>query len=104
MRVNITNVYANPSSNTILPTAPENIKFQELPAAESIILVPSVQNVPLLPRTVHMAVPDTTPAAVVLPASLIPTAMFPPSPVPMAVRLITAVRSVLLVMVILTVT
>ncbi len=60
---------ASPNSNIILLIAPENIKFQELPAAESIILVPSVQNVPLLPRTVHMAVPDTIPAAVVHPAN-----------------------------------
>ena len=94
MRVNITNVYASPSSNTILLTVRENMKYRELPAAESIILVPSVQNVPLLPRTVHMAVPDTTPAAVVLLASPTPIVMFPPSLVLMAVRLITVVQSV----------
>ena len=41
-----------------------------------------------------MAVPDTTPVTVVLPASPIPTVMFPTSPAPMAVRLTTAVRSV----------
>ena len=40
-----------------------------------------------------MAVPDTTPVTVVLPASPIPTVMFPTSPAPMAVRLTTAVRS-----------
>ena len=40
-----------------------------------------------------MAVPDTIPAAVVLPASLIPTVTFPTSPAPMDVRLTTAVRS-----------
>ena len=36
-----------------------------------------------------MAVPDTTPVTGVLPASPIPTVMFPTSPVPMAVRLTT---------------
>ena len=40
-----------------------------------------------------MAVPDTTPVTVVLPASPIPTVTFPTSPAPMAVRLTTAVRS-----------
>ena len=40
-----------------------------------------------------MAVPDTIPAAVVLPASLIPTVTFPTNPAPMAVRLTTVVRS-----------
>ena len=85
---------ASPNSNIILLIAPENIKFRELPAAESIILVPSVQNVPLRPRTVHMAVPDTIPAAVVLLASPIPIVMFPPSTALMAVHLITVVQSV----------
>ena len=41
-----------------------------------------------------MAVPDTTPVTVVLPASPIPTVTFPTSPAPMAVRLTIAVRSV----------
>ena len=41
-----------------------------------------------------MAVPDTTPVTVVLPASPIPTVTFPTSPAPMAVRLTTVVRSV----------
>ena len=40
-----------------------------------------------------MAVPDTIPAAVVLPASLIPTVTFPTSPAPMAVLLTTVARS-----------
>ena len=40
-----------------------------------------------------MAVPDITPVTVVLPASPIPTVMFPTSPAPMAVRLTTAVQS-----------
>ena len=69
MTESTTPVPANPSSNIILPTAPEKTNPVGLPAAESIILVPSVQNVPLLPRTVHMAVPDTIPAAVVHPAN-----------------------------------
>ena len=41
-----------------------------------------------------MAVPDTTPVTVVLPASPILTVTFPTSPAPMAVRLTTVVRSV----------
>ena len=41
-----------------------------------------------------MAVPDTTPVTVVLPAKPTPTVTFPTSPVPMAVRLTTAVQSV----------
>ena len=40
-----------------------------------------------------MAVPDTTPVTVVLPASPIPTVTFPTSPAPMAVLLTTVVRS-----------
>ena len=40
-----------------------------------------------------MAVPDTTPVTVVLPASPILTVTFPTSPAPMAVRLTTVVRS-----------
>ena len=58
------------------------------------MLVPSATNVALRPRTVHMAVPDTIPAAVVLIASPIPIVMFPPSPALMAVQLITVVQSV----------
>ena len=41
-----------------------------------------------------MAVPDTTPVTVVLPASPIPTVTFPTSPAPMAVLLTTVARSV----------
>ena len=40
-----------------------------------------------------MAVPDTTPVTVVLPASPIPIVTFPTSPAPMAARLTTVVRS-----------
>ena len=87
-------MYANPSSNTILPTVRENMKYRELPAAVTTTAVPFVPNVPSLLKTVLTDVPDTTPVTVVLPASPIPTVMFPTSPVPMAVRLTTVVRNV----------
>ena len=79
MRVNITNVYASPSSNTILPTVRENMKYREPPAAVTTTAVPFVPNVPSRLKTVPMAVPDTTPVTVVPPASLIPTVTFPTS-------------------------
>ena len=79
MRVNITNVYANPSSNTILPTVRENMKYRELPAAVTTTAVPFVPNVPSLLKTVLTDVPDTTPVTVVPPASPIPTVTFPTS-------------------------
>ena len=94
MRVNITNVYANPSSNTILPTAPENMKYREPPAAVTTTAVPFVRNVPSPLKTVLTDAPDTTPVTVVPPASLIPTVTFLTSPAPMAVRLTTVVQSV----------
>ena len=94
MRVNITNVYASPSLNTILPTVRENMKYREHPAAVTTTAVPFGPNVRFLPRAVHMAVPNTTPVTGVPPASLIPTVTFPTSPAPMAVRLTTVVRSV----------
>ena len=94
MRVNITNVYASPSSNTILPTVRENMKYREPPAAVTTTAVPFVRNVPSLLKTVLTDVPDTTPVTVVPPASPIPTVTFLTSPVPMAVRLTTVVRSV----------
>ena len=87
-------MYANPSLNTILPTVRENMKYREHPAAVTTTAVPFVRNVRFLPRAVHMAVPNTTPVTVVLPASPIPTVTFPTSPAPMAVRLTTVVRSV----------
>ena len=65
-------MYAKPSSNTILPTVPENMKYQELPAAVTTIPVPFAPNVRFLLWAVPMAVPDTTPVTAVLPASLIP--------------------------------
>ena len=86
-------VSANPSSNTILPTAPENMKYREPPAAVTTTAVPFVRNVPSPLKTVLTDAPDTTPVTVVPPASLIPTATFPTSPAPMAVRLTTVVQS-----------
>ena len=94
MRVNITNVYANPSSNTILPTVRENMKYREPPAAVTTTAVPFVPNVPSLLKTVPTDAPDTTPVTVVPPASPILTVTFLTSPAPMAVRLTTVVRSV----------
>ena len=94
MRGNITNVYANPSSNTILPTVRENMKYRELPAAVTTTAVPFVRNVPSHLKTVLTDAPDTTPVTGVPPASLIPTVTFLTSPAPMAVRLTTVVQSV----------
>ena len=94
MRVNITNVYANPSLNTILPTVRENMKYREHPAAVTTTAVPFVRNVPSHLKTVLTDAPDTTPVTGVPPASLIPTVTFLTSPAPMAVRLTTVVRSV----------
>ena len=104
MRVNITNVYASPSSNTILPTVQEKTNPAELPAAVTTMAVPFVPNVRFLPRAVHMAVPNTTPVTGVPPASPIPTVTFPTNPAPTAVRLTTVVQSVPPVNLILTVT
>ena len=94
MRVNITNVYANPSSNIILPTIRENMKYREPPAAVTTTAVPFVRNVPSHLKTVLTDAPDTTPVTGVPPASLIPTVTFLTSPAPMAVRLTTVVQSV----------
>ena len=86
-------MYASPSSNTILPTAPEKTNPAGLPAAVTTTAVPFVPNVPSLLKTVPTDAPDTTPVTVVPPASPIPTVTFPTSPAPMAVRLTTAVQS-----------
>ena len=94
MTESTTPVPANPSSNIILPTAPEKTNPVGLPAAESIILVPFAPNARFLLKTVLTDVPDTTPATVVRPASLIPIVTFPQNPAPMAVRLTTVVQSV----------
>ena len=72
-------MYASPSSNTILPTVRENMKYREPPAAVTTTAVPFVPNVPSRLKTVPMAVPDTTPVTVVPPASPIPTVTFPTS-------------------------
>ena len=94
MRVNITNVYANPNSDIILPTVPENIKYRELPAAENTTLVLCVLNVLSPPKIVLTAVPNTTPVTAAFPATEIRTVTFLTSPAPMAVRLTTAVQCV----------
>mgnify|MGYP007049386238 CR=1 FL=1 len=80
MTESTTPVPANPSSNIILPTAPEKTNPVGLPAAESIILVPFAPNARFLLKTVLTDVPDTTPATVVPPASPTPTVTFPPNP------------------------
>ena len=87
-------MYASPSSNTILPTVRENMKYREPPAAVTTTAVPFVPNVPSRLKTVHTDAPDTTPVTVVPPASPIPIVTFPTSPVPMAVLLTTVVQSV----------
>ena len=81
MRVNITNVYANPSSNTILPIVPATTQPLELPAAVTTTAVPFAPNVPSLLKTVLTDALDTTPVTGVPPASLIPTVTFPTNPV-----------------------
>ena len=75
VRVNITNVYANPSSNTILPTVRESMKYRELPAAVNTTAVLFVPIVPSRLKTVHMAVPNITPVTVVLPVNPTPIAV-----------------------------
>ena len=97
-------VSANPSSNTILPTVRENMKYRELPATVTTTAVPFVPNVPSRLKTVLTAVPDTTPVTGVPPASPIPTVTFPTSPAPMAALLTTAVQSARLAKVIQTAT
>ena len=79
MRVNITNVYANPSSNTILPTVQEKTNPAELPAAVTTTAVPFVRNVPSHLKTVLTDALDTTPVTGVPPAKPIPTVTFPTS-------------------------
>ena len=87
-------MYANPSSNTILPTARENMKYREPPAVVTTTAVPFVPIVPSRLKTVHMAVPNITPVTAAFPAKPTPTVTFPTSPAPMAVRLTTVVQSV----------
>ena len=77
-----------------LPTVTARINSAEKYATENTILVPFVLNVPSHPKTVLMAVPNTTPVTAVLPARLIPTVTCLTSPAITAARLTTAVRSV----------
>ena len=72
-------MYANPSSNIILPTVRENMKYREPPAAVTTTAVPFVPNVSSPLKTVLTDVPDTTPVTVVSPAKPIPTVTFPTS-------------------------
>ena len=85
--------FVKTNSGMILPTVTAKINSAEKYATENTTLVLFARNVPSPLKTVHMAVPDTTPVTVVPPASPIPTVTFPTSPAPMAVLLTTAVRS-----------
>ena len=49
VRVNITNVYANPNTSILLPIVRENMKYREPPAAVTTTAVPFVRNVRFLP-------------------------------------------------------
>ena len=86
--------FVKTNSGMILPTVTAKINSAEKYATENTTLVLFVPNVPSLLKTVPTDAPDTTPVTVVPPASPIPTVTFPTSPVPMAVRLTTVVRSV----------
>ena len=81
------------NSDMILPTVTAKINSAEKYATENTTLVLCVPNVPSPPKTVPMAVPNTTPVTAAFPATEIRTVTFPTSPAPMAVRLTTAVRS-----------
>ena len=78
-------MYANPSSNTILPTVRESMKYRELPAAVNTTAVLFVPIVPSRLKTVHMAVPNITPVTVVLPVNPTPIAVRRRFPVTTAV-------------------
>ena len=86
-------MYVNPSSNTILPTVRENMKYREPPAAVTTTAVPFVRNVPSRLKTVLTDALDTTPVTGVPPAKPIPTVTFPTSIVLMVALLTTAVQS-----------
>ena len=77
----------------ILPTVTAKINSAEKYATENTTLVLFVPNVPSPLKTVHMAVPNTTPVTAAFPATETPTVTFPTSPAPMAVRLTTVVQS-----------
>ena len=85
--------FVKTSSNTILPTVRENMKYREHPAAVTTTAVLFVPIVPSRLKTVLTDAPDTTPVTVVSPAKPIPIVTFPTSPAPMAVHLTTAVQS-----------
>ena len=78
----------------ILPTVTAKINSAEKYATENTTLVLFAPNVPSPLKTVHMAVPNTTPVTAAFPATETPTVTFPTSLVPMAVHLTTVVRSV----------
>ena len=75
MKVNITNVYANPNSVTILQTVRGNINSEALLAAVTTTLVPFGPIVPLLPETALMDARLTTLAADAFPAKTILTVL-----------------------------
>jgi len=77
--------FVKTNSGMILPTVTAKINSAEKYATENTTLVLFAPNVPSPLKTVHMAVPNTTPVTGVPPASLIPTVTFPTSPAPTAV-------------------
>ena len=82
--------FVKTNSGMILPKIISAEKY----ATENTTLVLFVPNVPSPLKTVHMAVPNTTPVTAAFPATETPTVTFLTSPVPMAVRLTTVVQSV----------
>ena len=88
-------MYANPSSNTILPTAPENMKYREPPAAVTTTAVPFVPNVRFLQNHALTDARLTIRATDAPNAKPIPTATCRQSPVPTAALHTTVVPSVL---------
>ena len=78
----------------ILPTVTAKINSAEKYATVTTTLVLFARNVPSPLKTVHMAVPNTTPVTAAFPATETPTVTFLTSPAPMAVRLTTVVQSV----------
>ena len=86
--------FVKTNSGMILPTVTAKINSAEKYATENTTLVLFVPNVPSPLKTVHMAVPNTTPVTAAFPATETRTVTFLTSLVPMAVRLTTVVRSV----------
>ena len=95
--------FVKTNSGMILPTVTAKINSVEKYATENTTLVLFVPNVPSPLKTVHMAVPNTTPVTAAFPAKETRIATFLTSPVPMVAHLTTAVQSVRIVMRILTV-